>query len=81
MELYKYPPCFEIKEDRIFINKSYIFYFIAFIKIMRKKELEFLPSDLDGLFKILIISDNEPILICGPSSFKTYLAQKIFFDR
>ena len=44
------------------------------------KKLQNLPSILDALFKILITSDDEPILISGPSSFKTYLAELLFLN-
>lgn len=37
-----------------------------------------LPSVLDALFKMIISSDDEPLLISGPSSFKAYLAKKFF---
>ena len=37
-----------------------------------------MPSVLNALFKILIASDDEPILISGPSSFETFLAKLIF---
>lgn len=37
-----------------------------------------MPSVLNALFKILIASDDEPILISGPSSFHTFLAKLIF---
>jgi len=39
-----------------------------------------LPSVLNALFKILITSDDEPILISGPSSFKTFLVKLIFYN-
>ena len=42
------------------------------------EDLKGLPSVLNALFKILITSDDEPILISGPSSFKTYLAKLLF---
>ena len=37
-----------------------------------------MPSVLNALFKILITGNDEPILISGPSSFKTFLAKLIF---
>ena len=37
-----------------------------------------MKSVLNALFKILIASDDEPILISGPSSFETFLAKLIF---
>ena len=39
-----------------------------------------MQSILNALFKILIASDDEPILISGPSSFKTFLAKLLFHN-
>lgn len=44
------------------------------------EKLQGLPSVLNALFKILIASDDEPILISGPNSFKTFLTKLLFHN-
>ena len=39
-----------------------------------------MPSVLNALFKILTTSDDEPILISGPSCLKTFLAKLMFYN-
>lgn len=45
------------------------------------EQLNSLTSVLNALFEILITSDDEPILISGPSSFETYLAKLLFLGK
>ena len=77
-ELYKSPPSLEKKENKIYIVKGKIKIFYHNYKKELYEKLNELPSLLDALFKILIASNDEPILISGPSSFKTFLAQLLF---
>ena len=49
-----------------------------YIEIFEK--LHGLPNILNALFKILIASDDEPILISEPSSFKTFLVKLLFHN-
>ena len=67
-----------MKKKEICIKKeNVILYYRAFEQNLYN-ELKKLPRVLDALFKIIISSDDEPLLISGPSSFKTYLAKKFF---
>ena len=68
----------EINSKKIFIEKKDVrIYFRDFEKETSNNLYE-IPSLLNALFKILITSDDEPILISGPTSFKTYLSQLFF---
>ena len=86
-KLYKSIPILSIEKNEniyeIYIIKDKIKIKVPFIindeKIYRI--LNKLNSILDALFKILLASDDEPILISGPSSFKTYLAKFLFIDK
>ena len=40
-------------------------------------EVKALPTLLEAYFKILISSEDEPILLCGPSSYKTFLSKLV----
>ena len=77
-ELYNSPPNLEKRDNKIFIVKGKLKIFYHNYKKELYEKLNELPSLLDALFKILIASDDEPILISGPSSFKTFLAQLLF---
>ena len=68
----------DINEEKrnLYIKKGNVkLYYRAFEQNLYN-ELKHLPSVLDALFKMIISSDDEPLLISGPSSFKTYLAKK-----
>ena len=65
-------------EKKMYINKGNMSVYYRVYEEDLYNELKTLPSVLNALFKMLISSDDEPILISGPSSFKTYLAEKIF---
>ena len=77
-ELYNSPPNLEKKDNKIYIVKGKLKIFYRNYKKELYEKLNELPSLLDALFKILIASDDEPILISGPSSFKTFLAKLLF---
>jgi len=79
-ELYFSTPLIKKKDDKIYIEKGDISIFYRYFDEKIYKKLEGLPSVLNALFKILITSDDEPILISGPSSFKTFLAKLIFYN-
>ena len=80
-DLYKEYPILkktDINEEKrnLYIQKGNVtLYYRAFEQDLYN-ELKNLPSVLDALFKMIISSDDEPLLISGPSSFKKYLAQK-----
>ena len=87
-ELYYSPPHLTIKkignEQKIYIEKgkTSIFFCNEDKKIYEiYSQLNNLPSILNALFKILISSEDEPILISGPNSFKTFLAQLVFHNK
>ena len=77
---YASPHLFSKEDDKIYIKKNKCEIYLGekeeniFLKINN------LPSLLNGLFKILLSSEDEPILISGPSSFKTFLAELVFFN-
>ena len=79
-DLYKENPILKklnINEEKrnLYIQKGNVtLYYRAFEQDLYN-ELKNLPSVLDALFKMIISSDDEPLLISGPSSFKTYLAK------
>ena len=77
-ELYKATPYIKKKNKKIYIKKGKINIFYCNEKPKIYEKLDGLPSVLNALFKILIASDDEPILISGPSSFKTFLAKLLF---
>ena len=64
--------------NKIFLEKGNISIFYCNYEKKLYEQLKGLPNVLNTLFKILITSDDEPILISGPSSFKTFLAKLIF---
>ena len=78
LELYKSTPYLKNKNKKIYIEKGKINIFYRNYKKDIFEKLNGLPSILDALFKILITRDDEPILISGPSSFKTFLSKLIF---
>ena len=78
IELYKANPVIKLIKGKIYIEKGYITIYYDEYKKENYKKLENLPNILNALFKILITSDDEPILISGPSSFKTELAKLLF---
>ena len=39
-----------------------------------------LPSLLESLFYVLFFDSNEPLLLVGPSSYKTYLSKLILMN-
>ena len=77
-ELYNAPPFIKNSNNKIFIEKGKISIFYCNYDKIIYDQLNGLQSVLNALFKILITSDDEPILISGPSSFKTYLAKLIY---
>ena len=79
-ELYYSTPLIKKTNDKIYIEKGNISIFYRNFDEKIYKKLEGLPSVLNALFKILITSDDEPILISGPSSFKTFLAKLMFYN-
>jgi len=83
LELFYQEPKLKLDKDenKMYIKKGYLsVYFRAFEENLFD-ELENLPSVLNALFKMLISSDDEPILISGPSSFKTYLAKNFLIKN
>jgi len=74
-ELYNAPCFLKNRNNKIYIEKGKISIFYCNYKKEIFEKLHGVPSILNDLFKILIASDDEPILISGPSSFKTYLAK------
>ena len=76
-DLYKAEP--KLKHDEksqlTYIKKGNISLYYREYEEKLYEELKNLPSILNALFKMLLSSDDEPILISGPSSFKTYLAK------
>ena len=88
----KYGALLERKEEGksyipIYISKgSCEIYYRNLVKDKNKLTDDFTESIsglhhlLDGLFNILISHNEEPILIAGETSFKTYLAQLSFKD-
>ena len=79
-ELYYSPPYIKNKKDKIYIEKGKVSIYYCDYSQEKFKELNGLQNILNALFKILITSDDEPILISGPSSFKTFLAQLLFYN-
>jgi len=79
-ELYTAPSFIKNRNGKIYIEKGKIRIFYCIYKKEIFEKLHGLPSILNALFKILIASDDEPILISGPSSFKTFLAQLLFHN-
>ena len=79
-ELYNAPPFIKNSNNKIFIEKGKISIFYCNYDKIIYDQLNGLQSVLNALFKILITSDDEPILISGPSSFKTYLAKLIYHN-
>ena len=77
-ELYTATPYIKNKNKKIYIEKGKISIFYCNYKPEIFDKLHGLPSILNALFKILITSDDEPILISGPSSFKTFLSKLLF---
>ena len=77
-ELYNSTPFIKNINNKIFIEKGKVSIFYRNYNKNLFNKLQGLPSVLNALFKILITSDDEPILISGPSSFKTFLAQLLF---
>ena len=79
-ELYNATPLIKNVNKKIFVEKGSVSIFYCKYENKEKlfEDLKGLPSVLNALFKILITSDDEPILISGPSSFKTYLAKLLF---
>ena len=85
-ELYNKEPHLKIKgdnKDKLYIEQGgghvSLFYCKNGINIF--EQLTKLKGILRALFEILIASDDEPILISGPSSFKTFLAELLFKNR
>ena len=79
-ELYTAQPFIKTKDQKIFIEKGNISIFYCNYEKEIYEHLNGLSSILNALFKILITSDDEPILISGPSSFKTFLAKLLFHN-
>ena len=79
-ELYNAPPFIKNSNNKIFIEKGKISIFYCNYDKIIYDQLNGLQSVLNALFKILITSDDEPILISGPSSFKKYLAKLIYHN-
>ena len=77
-DLYYSVPFIKNSNNKIFLEKGNISIFYCNYEKKLYEQLEGLPNVLNTLFKILITSDDEPILISGPSSFKTFLAKLIF---
>ena len=68
-----------IKEaSNTFLKKYYITISLSNIEEDLLNKINNIPSLLDAYFKILISSDDEPILLSGPTSYKTFLAKLIF---
>ena len=63
------------QNNKIYIKKGKISLYYRVYEEKIFGELNNLPSILNAIFKMLLSSDDEPILISGPSSFKTYLAK------
>ena len=80
MKLYNAPPYIKKRNEKIYIEKGTINIFYCNYEKEIYKKLNGLPSILNALLKILIASDDEPILISGPSSFKTFLAKLLFHN-
>ena len=79
--LYFEPSFCEIKNNKIIVKKGKIEIVYGNYKEEIYNKLNGLTSVLDALFKILLSTDDEPILISGPSSYKTFLAKLIFKER
>ena len=69
------------KNEKIYIIKDKISLYYRAYEEHIYEELNNLPSILNALFKMLLSSDDEPILISGPSSFKTYLAKNFLLNN
>ena len=80
-ELYKSDPKLNVEGNNLFIEKGDIQVFLCKNDPKLFEKLNPLKSLLNGLFKLLITCDDEPILLSGPSSFKTYLAGLLFLNR
>ena len=80
-DLYNAVPLIKSKDNKLYIEKDFVNIFYCTDGKKNYKLLNGLPSVLNALFKILITCDDEPILISGPSSFKTFLAKLIFKDE
>ena len=76
-ELYEATPTIKKMDNKIYIEKERVCLFYCNYNQDIYEKLNGLPSVLNALFKIIIASDDEPILISGPSSFKTFLAKLI----
>ena len=74
-ELYNAIPKLRHDNNKIYIKKGKISLYYRVYEEKIFEELNNLPSILNAIFKMLLSSDDEPILISGPSSFKTYLAR------
>ena len=72
---------YDKKNNKIFINKGKISLYYRVYEEELYNELNNLPSILNAIFKMLLSSDDEPILISGPSSFKTYLAKNFLIKK
>ena len=83
LELYDSIPHLNSEKDKqkIYIEKGKVNIFFCNKDEKIYEQLNKLPSILNTLFKILITSDDEPILISGPSSFKTFLAKLLFHNE
>ena len=71
----------DIKNNKMYISKGKISLYYRVYEEKIYEELNNLPSILNALFKMILSSDDEPILISGPSSFKTYLAKNFLIKR
>ena len=78
-EIYNTLPVLVLREDiKIYIKKNKCEVYLGEKDDELIEKIDKLSSLLDGLFKILISSEDEPILISGPTSFKTFLAELLF---
>ena len=80
LELYNAVPLLIKDDEKIYIKKNKCEIYLAEKDENIFSGIDNLPSLLDGFFKMLISSEDEPILISGPSSFKTFLAQLLFLN-
>ena len=79
-KLYKSSPQIvrSINYENYLFKKDYIEINLGEIEEDTYNKIKDLPTLLEAYFKILISSGDEPILLCGPSSYKTFLSKLVF---
>ena len=77
-KLYKSIPQIVNNSGKYLFKKDYIKINLDKIGEDTYNKIKVLPTLLEAYFKILISSKDEPILLCGPSSYKTFLSKLVF---